>query len=401
MRISFNSSWIRLLLSSALIALPSMKGDSAPVISNARFSNNRFTFTLVSTPGQYTLQYSTDLFNWSNIVTTNLPDGTASFAFPTTQWGFYRAMLVSTNSTFIVSPSALTFYDPATLTLEGFPVQVPDQIFIISNSSPNAITLVISNNCPVVGDPDFNDWITTSIYGLKPLGILDSGGIATVTASLHDSAIFAGTTNFGAVIITDTNIPSNPVTVPITLVIASVEPVFVVVNSSVEADAFTCTGDNYDTHSAPTNAISDSLNATAEGGCVGTTTSAATFTYQFGSSISLSGNASSVSDDPVGGGGDAIIHSAVYFTVGHKVFFSASWSSSGAGVALYAGTPYSPSTFICGTTTNTPSGSVRGSLQLGEYYVGGGADISTDGMTITSMQGTFQIDVGVFNGANL
>jgi hypothetical protein len=373
-----------------LIAFLSLNACAAPFLSNPQRSNNQFTFNLNSGPGQYTVQYSSDLVSWSDLLSTNFHGGNASFAFPISpgQFGFYRVSQATNIPTFTVSPSVLNFFDPA------FPTPIPPQTFTISNSSPNAIFLRISNNCPIVADPVPTTWVQIGpIQNLGPLGgILYPTNVATVTLSLSDADLFAGTTNFGTIIIADTNNLNNPTILPITLVIAAVQAQFAIANASVDTDALTCDSGNFDSRSAPTNAPADSLTAFASGGCTGSTSASANVSYTLaGSSANVSGGAGIVSNDP-GGGGNADSNASLSFTVGHKVSFAARWTASGdTGVSF--GDAVGIVTYV---SQQGPGGGAisAGSLHAGTWVVGGGATSAIPGPP----GGNFYIDVEIRNG---
>jgi len=115
----------------------------------------------------------------------------------------YTANFLQENATIALSTPALNFSDPANGT------SVPNQTFVISNSTPNCGTL--------------NYALSTTVPWLSLSNAPVANDSATITVSVSDAALYAGAAYEGEIDVINQNDSSNSVSLPVKLIIANAQ----------------------------------------------------------------------------------------------------------------------------------------------------------------------------------
>jgi hypothetical protein len=282
-----------------------------PVIFPPGRTNGTLQITLTNACGApVTIQFSTNMVNWINVLTTNLPCGIVTVTIPDTggQSGFLQAAEYCPG--FNVSPSSLSFSDPADGTT------IPSQTLTIANiASDCVLSCVITSTVP---------WITLS----STQALIAASNSMVLTVGISDVTLYAGATYNGAIIITDTNTPANSQSLPVTLTIANAQITYTSVGGFLSAST-ECNGVD---PIISTNFPSDSETLTAPDGCLDPSTGSASFTYQCNAtSFSASGSGESSGPYLAPETGDSEVD--ISLTVGHLTQFQLVGTSSFSGMA--------------------------------------------------------------------
>lgn len=331
-----------------------IKIKARPIIPPPIYTNGIITITFTNVCGQtITIQYSTDLTHWFNILTTNLPCGIVAVTFPSpidptqlTHGTLLSFRTVDFCEGFAAYPNSLNFQDPA----DGTTVQ--SQTLTIANIGSGCIL-----NCAITSTVP---WLTIS----SPQALISAGDSMVLTVGISDATLYAGATYDGAIIVTDTNTPANSQSIPVTLTIAGARFQHLALSGLVDSSSECRSGPVVSVDlTGPNPAVSSA----SGGGCYDPGTYGEASVSFSSSSNRFSATLSAASQGPIGPPSPASANARIQisFGVGHLTQYKITGSS------IFNGLYYFGKTYSYPEQVSSVDGDGNGQFQLTIQLISG------------------------------